>query len=306
MGFTTKQNNEVEVDLLIQGNSVGWSVSDGKAIHEACNAGSIFLDGKEIVAGETYVISYTIDNISGSYLQCYLGDTGGTQHTTTGNKVETLVVSGEAPKLRFYAPQATACQIDVFTVQKVEQSTALKQSNTTAFSEKTNKWNPHYTYIPDAGFSLFTNLFTYKAGQLWSHDNSIEPRNRFYGVQYSSILKPVFNLNKSEVKTFQSITLQSNQLMVTTTAGIETSLGQISELIAGDFLHDILDGVTDIEVYDKEGRFHSGFLRDKNVDLLDGPPLKGSFISVELITADAGKLRLSTATVSSVVSKTGI
>lgn len=303
--FTTLQNASIEIDLLVQGNSVGWSVDDDIATHEACNEGSITLEGKTLTAGETWSFSYRINEISGSYLQPFMGTTAGVQRTSAGTYTETLLVAGTNPKFRFYAPATTACEIAIFNIQQVSQSTALKQDNTTAFSEKTNKWNPHYTYQPDCAYSLFTNLFSYKFGNLWSHDNAITPRNNFYGQQYLSILKPVFNQSKGEVKTFQSISLQSNQLLVTTESGIETSLGQISELIEQDFLVDVLEGTTNIEVYDKEGIFQASFLRDKNIDLLDGDQLKGNFIAVELITVNAGKLKLLTATCHSVVSKTG-
>lgn len=306
MGFQTLENQSIEVDLLLQGNSTGWSVDNGIAIHEACNAGYIRLTGKETSAGETWSFTYRIDAISGSYVQAYLGDTAGVQRLAGGNYTETLVASGTSPVFKFYAPATTACRVAIFNIKKIDVNTQLRQENTTAFSEKTNKWNPHYTYNADCGFSLFTNLFLYKAGALWRSDISAEPRNNFFGQQYQSILQSVFNGAKGEPKTFQSISYEGNRLMVTSTDGIETSLGQISELSEADFLKDTLDdGVTVIAVYSEEGIYSAGLLRDKNVDLINGDVLKGTYLVVELQTVETGVLRLKNIRVHSEPSKIG-
>lgn len=306
MGFTTKQNQPVEIDLLVQGNSRGWSVEDGEAIHEACNSGSIELTGKPIVAGDVWSFSYQIVSFSGGYVQLFLGDTAGTQRTAIGNYTETLTATGANPVFHLFAPATNACRIRRSGIQQIKQSTELKKENTTAFSEKTNKWNPHYTYVPDTGFSLFTSLFLYKGGSLWRSDLNATPRNNFFGQQYQSILQTVFNGNKGEPKTFQSLSYEGNRLMITSTDGIQTSLGQISELAEADFLKDTLDdGVTVVAIYAEEGIYSAGLLRDKTTDLLNGDALKGTYLIVELQTVETGVLRLKNIRLHSEPSKIG-
>ncbi len=306
MGFTTLQNTPVEIDLLIQGNSVGWSIDNGDAVHEACNAGSIYLTGGTIAIGETWQFSYTIVSISGSYVQAFMGTTAGAQRTSALFYTETLVVAGNNPQFYFYAPSATVCRVRLFNIQKVSQSVSLKQNNTIVWSEKNNKWSSFHTYNSDCGFSLFTNLYTYKAGSMWAHKASLPTRNNLYGVQYETILQ--LTSSSVENKTFQSISYEGNTLMITTSDGIETSLGQISELAALDYLKDVLtEGVDTLNIYSYEGVFATSFLRDKNSPdgLINGDVLKGSYITVELITVDAGVLKLKNVNVHSSASRIG-
>jgi len=62
-------------------------------------------------------------------------------------------------------------------------------------------------------------------------------------------------------KTFLSLSMQVNELMITTVDGITTSLGQLSELSEIDFLKDHLnDGVSAVNIFDKEGVYFIRFL----------------------------------------------
>jgi hypothetical protein len=97
--------------------------------------------------------------------------------------------------------------------------------------------------------------------------------------------------------------------MVTTEDGIETSLGQISDLIASDFTKSTLvNGATTVTINSVEGVFSASFLRDKNSvgEILNGDVLKGNYLLLELQTTASTKLRLFSVAVHSEKSFIGV
>ena len=311
MSFTTLENTPIDINLVTQSVTTGWSFSGDIATHEACNAGSIYLDGYTIEAGQTYEISYSINSITGSagvlYTQVFMGTTAGTQRITTGFFTETLLCAGSTPRLRFYS--TADCTVSIFNIRNTAEVTTAKQRNNIVYSEKNNKWSSFYTYNPDCGFGLFINLYTFKEGQLYLHENNSSSRNNFYGVQYNTIINLPFNQQASFVSTFESMSVQSNMLMVTTEDGIETSLGQISDLIASDFTKaTLVNGATTVTINSVEGVFSASFLRDKNSvgQLLNGDVLKGNYLLLELQTTTSTKLRLFSVAVHSEKSFIGV
>lgn len=306
MPYEVIELNELEIDLVEQAKTTGWTVDGTIATHEVCNAGSIYLEGLTITAGQNYEVSYRINSISSGLVQPYAGTAPGISRTTAGFFTEVITATGANPEFRFYSD--ADAEIEIFNIRNTLQSTDLKQQNTIVWSERNNKWESFYTYNPDCAFSMFINLYTFKQGRTYIHRQNSASRNSFFGTQYKSIFQITSNLQPQQVKSFHSLSLQSNQLMITTEDGIETSLGQLSELIELDFLKDTLtSGVTSVEVYSKEGVFSAAFMRDKNSPdgIVDGDPLKGNYITIELITTEDTLLRLFTVNVVSRVSKIG-
>lgn len=307
MGFVTIENTPLNVNLVAQAPTTGWSFSGSVATHEVCNAGRIFLNGYTIVAGQTYEFTYRITSISSGYVQPFMGATAGIQRTTAGFFVETLTCIGTNPRFAFYSN--ANCVIEVFDIRNTATVTTKKQQNNIVYSEKTNKWTSFYTYNPDCGFALFIDLYTYKEGNLYLHQNNSSSRNNFYGVAYDTIINLPFNQQAAFVSTFESMSVQSNMLMVTTVDGVETSLGQISDLIASDFTKSILvNGATTVTINSVEGVFSASFLRDKNSvgQILNGDVLKGNYLLVEVVTTSSSKLRLFSVAVHSEKSLIGV
>ena len=164
------------------------------------------------------------------------------------------------------------------------------------------------TIAPDYGFSLFIDMFTLLDGVLYRHENGSNDRNNFYGTQYQSIFQFVENKEPALVKSYHSLVLQSNELMVTTESGITTSLGQVSELAEADFIKSLLsDGVSNVNVEAQEGIFSASFLSDKNIDLFGSAPLKGNYITITLTTINGNAvLQLFTVAVNASQSKIGV
>jgi hypothetical protein len=297
MGFTTLENTPLNVNLVAQSVTTGWSFSGSIATHEVCNAGSIYLNGFNVEAGKTYEITYRVPTITGSagvsYLQAFMGDTAGTQRIASGFYTETLTCTGTTPRFRMFSN--TDCTVEIFNIRNTAVVTTEKQRNNIVYSEENNKWTSFYTYNPDCGFALFINLYTFKNGQLYLHQNNSESRNNFYGVQYNTIVNFPFNQQASFVSTFESMSVQSNMLMITTSDGVETSLGQISDLIASDFTKSTLvDGATTVTINSVEGVYSASLLRDKNSvgGILNGNVLKGNYLLVEIVSTESTRLRL--------------
>lgn len=300
--FTTLQNTPITIDLTLQGNTTGWTVSGSNAIHEVCNAGSVKLINYPITAGLTYQISYRINSINSGNVQLSLGGISSLARTTVNYYTDTITAINTNP-LAFYS-NANA-DISLVNVRITTEVFNPKSTETITWSEEINKWVGWRGYNPDLGYSLFANMFTHKNGALYRH-SLLNTRNLFYGTQYPSILRFAGNAIQGQPKTFESLSYEANRLLITTTDGITTSLGQVSELNSVDFLHEVLDdGVTQINVYNVEGIYATGFLRDKNEDLLNGADLKGTYITVELTTTDTGILKLRNVLVNSVPSRIG-
>jgi len=305
MSFTTLQNTPIEIDLVEQGKSTGWTVNGTNAIHEQCNAGSMYLLNYPLTVARTYTFTYRVNSISGGSLRVYAGDTAGALVTTTGDKEETLTASGTDLRLRFYS--TADLNIDIFNIREVSSDTSLKKTNVIAWNETNNKWSDFRTSNPDCAFSLFTKLFSSKQGVQYVHDPQSGNRNEFYGTQYKSIIKVPFNGQPTQTKTFQSVALQNNQLMITTTDGIVTSLGQVSELYEWNFEKArLIEGATEVVIYENEGVYSASFLRNKTEDIHNGSVLKGNYLTVELETVNTGVLELFTVAVHSEPSRIGV
>jgi len=287
--YTTLQNTPITINLLEQGNSRGWSIEGTDAVHETCNSGDLGLVTYPITAGLTYEVSYQVKNISGGYVVLSLGGATSVNRTGAGFYTDTLTATTNATA-KFFSNANT--RLSVFVPRIVTNVLNVKSQDTIVWSEKNNKWSDWRGYNPDCGYSLFTNLFTYNNGSLYRH-SLLNTRNNFYGVQHPTIVDIPFNAGKTQPKTFEAISYESNMLMITTADGIKTSLGKISELIDVDFLKDTLDdGVTQIEIFDVEGIYSAGFMKSKP-DLINGSPLKGTWITIELIQVNVGVLKLS-------------
>ena len=311
MPYTTLENTPITIDLVAQSVTTGWTASGNTAVHEACNTGYIDLippTGLTITAGQTYSITFKVNSITGSgslYVQPFMGTTAGTQYSTTGFKTASLVAAGASPKARFLSN--TDVVISIFTIQLVLPVTTAKQQNNIVYNEKTNKWSDFRTYQPDCGFGMFINLYTIKAGNLYLHQHASSSSNNFYGNQYTSIINLPFNKNVANSNTFESVSIQSNMLLITTTDGITTSLAQISELIAEDFTKATLtDGATSVVINTAEGVYSAAFLRDKNIDIINGDVLKGNWMTIELVTTAATSLRLFSVCIHSEKSSVGV
>lgn len=306
MSLIIQQNTPTIVDLANEARSIGWSLlPNGTAHHETCNSGFISIKNTllTVVQNNVYTVSYQITDYVSGQLVLHVGNSVSVARTANGNYVDTLTATGTDPEIRIFSNGNL--NLALLDVKTDTASTVTKQRNTFSFDENTNKWPSYSSATSDFGFSLFKDLFTFKNGRLYKHDSSLPQRNTIYGVEYDTVVNIPFGVIDGQPKTFESVSFEANQLLITTDDGIRTSLGQISELKEANFLVEALDdGINQINIYDKEGIYSASFVREKP-DVVNGTTLKGTFITVELITVGNGILSLKNVMVNSVVSKIG-
>lgn len=286
--YTAIQDTAIQVDLLAQANSTGWSIDGDTAHHDSCQSGKLRLTGYTTTAGVTYSVTYRVSAISGGYVALTLGGHEGAHVTTVGLVTETFVaVSG----VSYFYSNAT-CDIEIFALQINPIEVSDYQQNTIAFSERTGKWGSFYTFVPDIGMSLNVDNYTFRQGVLYIHSSNSANRCKFYGVQYPATVVFTTNQQPSLSKTYISLNYQANTLMVTApTGGIRTANGQISDLIASDFIQAVYNN-GDVQ-YDIEGLHNASFLRDINTGIIEGSILQGNWCEISLQTASpSGVLNL--------------
>lgn len=295
MSTSAIENNPIQIDLVALANSTGWALSGSIATHDPCFAGNLYLLGYPLTSGQAYEYSYQIITLTSGTVQTMLGTASGTAFTTAQFVHETVTANGSQLLIR----ATGGCSITNFSIRAVLNIADNKALNTISFSEKTRKWVSFYSYIPDFGMSMFTKLYTGFNGDVYVHESGSDDRNNFYGVQYQSIIQFVDNIQPALPKTFQSLSIQCNELMITTPGGVQTSLGQISELAAIDFVKDFLsDGVSQVAVTAIEGVYAANLNRDMNTGTLEnGDVLRGNYMVCELISTSAESLLLYTVNV---------
>lgn len=81
---------------------------------------------------------------------------------------------------------------------------------TLTYSEKVQGWPSFYSFIPDWMIGMNNYFYTFKGGNLYRHNSDTVGRNNFYGVQYNSLIKSVFNDAPIENKLFKAVSIQGD------------------------------------------------------------------------------------------------
>jgi len=80
---------------------------------------------------------------------------------------------------------------------------------TLSYSPAVKGWPSFYSFIPEYTQGMNNYLYTFNNGQLYRH-NTNTLRNNFYGVQYNTTIKSVFNKGPLENKLFKTLILESD------------------------------------------------------------------------------------------------
>jgi hypothetical protein len=80
---------------------------------------------------------------------------------------------------------------------------------TLTYSEGAKGWPSFYSFEPEMMIGMNNYFYSFKGGKLYRH-NTGSSRNNFYGSQYASTITGVINDQPSTVKTFKTISLESN------------------------------------------------------------------------------------------------
>jgi hypothetical protein len=106
---------------------------------------------------------------------------------------------------------ASTTVIGSYDTYKKEYNVTLN-FDTVSFKEDTNAWTSRKSFLQEEGVSLNNIYYTFKDGQLWSHDN--QTRNSFYGTQYNSSIKFIFNDAPGSVKQFKTLNYEGSQARI--------------------------------------------------------------------------------------------
>lgn len=79
---------------------------------------------------------------------------------------------------------------------------------TVTYSKVSEGWNSFWSYQPDWMTEMNSTFYTFKNGELWKH-NANTTRNNFYGQQYQSSIRTIFNADPLTVKVFNTLSLNS-------------------------------------------------------------------------------------------------
>jgi hypothetical protein len=86
---------------------------------------------------------------------------------------------------------------------------------TLTYSDQVEGWVSFYSYEPDWMIGMNNYFYTFKGGNLYRHNvNSI--RNQFYGVNFSSMVKSVFNDVPLENKLFKTMNIEGDDAWAAT------------------------------------------------------------------------------------------
>ena len=75
---------------------------------------------------------------------------------------------------------------------------------TVSFSESVKGWTSLKSFLPENGFSVSGDYYTIYLGELYQHNQNLL-RNFFYGTQYDSSIKLIFNDEPSLIKNFNTL-----------------------------------------------------------------------------------------------------
>lgn len=115
---------------------------------------------------------------------------------------------------------------------------------TIAFNYKEDKWTTRYSYTPEFGGALNTNLFSFKSGILYQHNSG--SYNNFYGTKYNRELTWAVNPKSTKSKTWDAVQLNANGIDLTNNGTNEVfefsnREGQVTNIEAQDF--ELTEGV---------------------------------------------------------------
>ena len=115
------KSNTIEPELVTNGDfsddsgwvkGTGWTISGGTANFAPGTASRLTLAGVATI-GKTYIVTFTIVSVSGSYVALELGSTSGPGSISSAGTYSIQLVCGTVDgHIGFYAPSGTTCVID--------------------------------------------------------------------------------------------------------------------------------------------------------------------------------------------------
>jgi hypothetical protein len=293
------KNQTFPVDLSLEYGDQGWNISGGKAIHEGCNDGSIWLEGYPIAIGSSYIITCKVSDFMSGFVRANVGTAQGTQRITNGVFTETIICQGNTD-FTFFASGNLSLEFLKIEIPNPETGDFITLSFNTGGDEGGNKYfQGWWSYAPDFMGIIGQQFLSWKNGELWKH-NTNELRNNFYGVQYKSIVRFVSNLEPQNNKNYWNIKIDSTgrwampQALISANEkfpnGMKTRLGKNDfEQDEGKYWAHFFGDLNDPNFYTADDSLKP----TKELEaLFEGRTLQGCTISIELENTDSKEVKL--------------
>jgi hypothetical protein len=114
---------------------------------------------------------------------------------------------------------------------EIGSPSSLINDFTVAYDVEDNVWNTKYSYRPEAIVSVDDQLYTFKAGTMYSHNSNTDRAKYYDDVDSYAVVEVVGNANPSMVKSYESISLEGNSAWATTV----TNTDQLASILEEDF-----------------------------------------------------------------------
>lgn len=82
---------------------------------------------------------------------------------------------------------------------------------TLSYSPRIEGWTSRYSFVPEAGITLYNKFYTFKNGKAYLHHDNTANRNTFYGTFTDSEIEIIFNDNPSAVKEFLTLSYEGDE-----------------------------------------------------------------------------------------------
>jgi hypothetical protein len=241
---------------------------------------------------DEYIISFTYSKV---YTVEVVNDFEG--DVTINYPAEVLALASSRP---FFVGQRVFVDTSVTGVFMPEQKTVIAASSTSAtirdvdqsegysirieipfvetwvYSERTKGWTTRLMLLGEWLSDGIQSFHAFANGQMWIHDIDETTYNNFFGVQYNSSIRVASNDKPQEVKVYKTIGVKTTASPEIPANGIATSEGQNSRIPQASFIN-------------KEGNKTSVLYRDSNIDILNGPKLRGRWMTANITLPTQGE-----------------
>lgn len=203
-----------------------------------------------------------------------------------------LLYPGQCVLITREAGEVTTCG-DIWTATPLEicgdtapEEAIIVKGETIAFSERLTRWTTFYSFEPEFYSKTAQDIVSFKSGELWRHNvGDDDSYNNFYGEQFTSRIRSLFNEAPGKVKVLRAISIESDYAWSVREVVIPPNQkypqGMVSRIKKGKFKN-------------KEGVYYSEFLKDLNTPnaasqieaLVNGRDLRGKVAEIELENDD--------------------
>ena len=114
---------------------------------------------------------------------------------------------------------------------RIDRDPDYRQENsiTVSYKEGVKGWVSFRSFIQEGGVTLNNTYFTFRDGELYSHDN--ETRNNFYNSQHNSFICAVFNDIPTSVKNFNTLNYSGDNSWVIENITTDIENGSLSSFV---------------------------------------------------------------------------